>query len=200
MSSNTAVTTTLHVSRQARSRYRFAASQFSDDGHAVFGDMHSVRVFAQQINEKRDLAGDPPKEQAVKAGQLNAMALIDTVLHHVASLYCRQTNPRLMHQAWQSLAGQLGQRVLDRALVRFVEEFPPQRSISRRSCPLPTSPARQMAFRIASCSWVRCSRSGSITQILRLAFQRVVRRREPGTGVALPSDHLSAAPIPQHPA
>jgi hypothetical protein len=38
--------------------------------------MRSVRVFAQEINEKCDLTGDPPKEQAVKAGQLNAMALI----------------------------------------------------------------------------------------------------------------------------
>ena len=61
MPSNTTVTTELHVARQARSRYGFAASHFVDDGHAVFGDMHSVRVFAQEINEKRDLTGDPPR-------------------------------------------------------------------------------------------------------------------------------------------
>jgi hypothetical protein len=84
MSSNTTVTTELHVSRQARSRYRFAASQFAGDGHVVFGDIHSVRVFAQEINDKRDLIGEPPKEQAVKAGQLNAMALVDALWPHVA--------------------------------------------------------------------------------------------------------------------
>jgi hypothetical protein len=106
MPSNTTVTTELHVARQARSRYHFAASHFVDDGHAVFGDMHSVRVFAQEINEKRDLTGDPPKEQAVKAGQLNAMALIDAILHHVAGLYRQQRNPQFLRQAQQWLAGQ----------------------------------------------------------------------------------------------
>jgi hypothetical protein len=129
MSPNTTVTTELHVSRQARSRYHFAASQFSGDGHVVFGDIHSVRVFAQEINEKRDLAGgpggDPPKEQAVKAGQLNAMALIHTIFHHVTGLYRRQHNPQLMHQAQQWLAGQLGREEMDRALCLFVDEFPP---------------------------------------------------------------------------
>ena len=118
-------TAELHVSRQARSRYRFAPSHFAEDGHAVFGDIRSVRVFAQEINEKRDLTGDPPQEQAVKAGQLNAMALVDAILHHVAGLYIEQRNPQLLGQAGQWLAGQLGQEDLDRALCRFVEEFPP---------------------------------------------------------------------------
>jgi 4-alpha-glucanotransferase len=125
MLSNTTGTTELHVSRQARNRYGFAESQFAADGHAVFGDVRSVRVFAQKINEKRDLTGDPPKEQAVKAGQLNAMALIDAILHHVAGLYRQQRNPQIMHQAQQWLAGQIGQEALDRALFRFVEDFPP---------------------------------------------------------------------------
>src|SRR5512137_2490583 len=125
MSSNTTVTTELHVSRLARSRYGFAASQFASDGHAVLPDVRSVRVFAQEINDKRDLTGDPPKEQAIKAGQLNAMALIDAILHHVADLYRQQRNPQLMHQAQQWLAGQIGREALNRALGLFVEEFPP---------------------------------------------------------------------------
>jgi len=119
------ITAELHVSRQARSRYRFAPSHFAEDGHAVFRDIRTVRVFAQQINEKRDLAGNPPTEQAVKAGQLNAMALVDGILHHVAGQYIEQRNPQLLGQAWQWLAGQIGQEALDRTLCRFVEEFPP---------------------------------------------------------------------------
>ena len=125
MPSHTTVITELHVSRQARNRYGFAESQFAADGHAVFGDMHSVRVFAQEINEKRDLTGDPPREQAVKAGQLNALALIDAILHYVAGSYRQQRNPQFLRQAQQWLAGQIGQETLDRALVRFVEDFPP---------------------------------------------------------------------------
>jgi 4-alpha-glucanotransferase len=125
MSSKTTVTTELHVSRPARNRYGFSASQFASDGHAVFPDIRSVRAFAQQINDKRDLSGDPPKEQAVKAGQINAMALIDAILHHVARVYRRQLNSQLMPQAQQWLAGQIGQEALDEALARYVEEFPP---------------------------------------------------------------------------
>ncbi|HSJ56464.1 MAG TPA: 4-alpha-glucanotransferase, partial [Anaerolineae bacterium] len=125
MSPKVAINTELHVSRPARDRYRFAVSHFAEDGHAVFRDIRSVRVFVQEINEKRDLTGDPPNEQAVKAGQLNAMALIDATLHHVARLYRRQLNPQFLHQAQQWLAGQIGQEALDRALSRFVAEFPP---------------------------------------------------------------------------
>ena len=105
---NTTVTTELNVSRQARVRYGFTESQFADDGHAIFDDILSMRLFAQEINEKRDLNGDPPKEHAVKAGQLNAMALINALLHHVAALYRQQSNPQLMQQAQQWLAGQIG--------------------------------------------------------------------------------------------
>ena len=129
MASNTSITTELRVSRTARYRYRFDESHFTEDGHVVFGDVRSLRLFAQEINEKRELTGLdglPPKEQAVKAGQLNAMALIDAILDHVAGLYRQQRNPQFLRQAQQWLAGQIGQDALDAALVRYVEEFPPQ--------------------------------------------------------------------------
>ena len=126
------ITTELHVSRQARSRYGFAETLFAADGHAVFDDIHSVRLFAQEINAKRDLSGDPPQEQAVRAGQLGAMALIESILDHVAGLYRRQLNPQLLQQAQRWLAGQIGQEALDRALGQFVEEFPPAAVYERK--------------------------------------------------------------------
>jgi hypothetical protein len=43
-----------------RSRHRFAASRYSGDWPVVLGDIRSVRVSAQEINEKR--------EPAAKAG------------------------------------------------------------------------------------------------------------------------------------
>ncbi len=132
MSSKTNVTTELHVSRQARNRYNLSTSHYADDGRVVFGDVRSVRVFAQEINARRDLSGDPPKEQAIKAGQLNAMALIDAVLRHVAYQYRRQLNPGFLQAAQQWLAGQIGQEALDSALVRFVDEFPPPAVYERR--------------------------------------------------------------------
>ena len=38
-------------------------------GNVIFADFHAARLFAEKINQKRDLVNYP--EQAVKAGQIN---------------------------------------------------------------------------------------------------------------------------------
>jgi 4-alpha-glucanotransferase len=126
MSAHMTVTMKLRISRQARDRYGLDMFRFSNEGLVVLADFHSARVFAQEINEKRDLAGHPFGESAIRAGQLNAIALIDEILHHVARLYRQQGNPQVMHQAQQWLVEQLDQKTLDSALYTFVHEFPPQ--------------------------------------------------------------------------
>jgi hypothetical protein len=115
----------LHISRGARDRYRFDASQFSSDGHVVFTDFHTARVLAQEINQKRELAGAPAGGRAITAGQLNAMGLIDEILHYVADLYRRQRNPEVMRQAQEWLVEHLSPEALDGAVRTFVVEFPP---------------------------------------------------------------------------
>jgi 4-alpha-glucanotransferase len=115
----------LHISRGARERYRFDASRFSSDGHVVFTDFHAARVLALEINQKRELAGFPAGGQAITAGQLNAMGLIDEILHYVAGLYRSQRNPEVMRQAQQWLVEHLSQEALDSAEHAFVVEFPP---------------------------------------------------------------------------
>ena len=64
-----------HVSRQARKRYKFEDSLFSFNGNVIFANFHAARIFAQRMNEKRDLVLHP--ELTVRAGQINAMGLID---------------------------------------------------------------------------------------------------------------------------
>ncbi len=120
------VTMKLRIARQARDRYGLDMFQFSNEGLVVLADFHSARVFAQEINEKHDLAGHPLGEPAIKAGQLNAMALMDEILQHVARLYRQQRNPQVMHQAQQWLEEQLDQKTLDTALRTLVHAFPPQ--------------------------------------------------------------------------
>lgn len=139
------IATELRISREARSRYGFAASRFSNDGHVILDDVRSVRVLAQEINDKRDLTGDPPKEQAVKAGQLNAMALIDAILGHVADLYRQQRNPQFLEQAQQWLAGQIGR---GRWTPPWCDTWKSSRrkpSTGKRSRPRPIWPARRRA-------------------------------------------------------
>jgi len=112
-----------HVSRQARDRYQFDEALFGLSGNVVFANFHAARVFAQKMNEKRDLVSFP--EQAVRAGEINALGLIDEILHLVVSLYRQERNPEAMRQALEWLEGRLGREAVDRALLRFVDEFPP---------------------------------------------------------------------------
>lgn len=118
-----------HVSRQSRDRYQFDQSLFQLSGNIVFANFHAARVFAQRMNEKRDLINYP--EQAVKAGQINAMGLIDEISHLLVQNYRQQVNPNVMRDALQALDGQFGQDALDTLLRRFVDEFPPL-SVYRR--------------------------------------------------------------------
>jgi glycosidase len=112
-----------HVSRRARDRYQFDEALFALSGNVIFAHFHAARTFAQKINQKRDLINFP--EQAVKAGELNAMGLIDEILHYIVGLYRQQRNPAVMRQALDWLVDKLGGEAVDRALRYFVDEFPP---------------------------------------------------------------------------
>ncbi len=112
-----------HVSRQARDRYLFDQAIFAFNGNAIFANFHAARVFAQKMNEKRDLLNFP--EQAIKAGQIVAMGLIDEILHLLIEQYRRQFNPEVMEKALAWLAERIGAEALETALLRFCDEFPP---------------------------------------------------------------------------
>jgi len=112
-----------HVSRQARDRYQFDGALFASRGNVSLPDFHAARVFAQRMNERRDLVHFP--EQAIKAGQINATSLINEILHRVVELYRQQRNPVTAQQALDWLDDQLGREAVDVALRRFADEFPP---------------------------------------------------------------------------
>ena len=112
-----------HISRQARERYGFDEGLFALRGGVILANFHAARVLASRINLRRDLARFP--ELAVKAGQINAMGLIDEVLHLVIELYRQQKSPNSMAAALDRLVADLGAPQLDAALRRFVDEFPP---------------------------------------------------------------------------
>ena len=111
-----------HVSRQARDFYQFDQALFSLSGGVVLPNFHGARVFAQKMNEKRDLVRFP--ERTVKAGQINALGLIDEILHYVAGLYREQRNSQVMGAAVDWLVARFGQDGVDATLQRFADEFP----------------------------------------------------------------------------
>jgi glycosidase len=112
-----------HISRQSRDRYQFDQSLFSYNGNAILANFHAARIFAQKMNQKLDLVHFP--EKTIKAGQINAMGLIDEILHHIIMLYRQQINPQVMEQALKAITSQYGRKEVDRLLERFTSEFPP---------------------------------------------------------------------------
>jgi glycosidase len=123
MRPNSAYTMEFHVSRQARDLYKFDESLFALNGNVILANFHASRVFAQNMNDKRDLTRFP--ELAVKAGQINAMGLIDELLHSVVAQYRQERNPQVMGQALAWLEQRLGRQAVDETLRRFADEFPP---------------------------------------------------------------------------
>ena len=112
-----------HVSREARDAYQFDQSLFSFNGNVVFADFHAARVFAQRMNERRDLVHHP--EQAVKASEINAMGLIDEVLHLMVETYRRQVNPNVLQEALAYLNRAVGEQEVGVVLRQFGGAFPP---------------------------------------------------------------------------
>ncbi len=111
-----------HVSRRSRDRYQFDESLFTLTGNVIFANLRAARLFAQEMNAARDLIRFP--EQTVRAGQINAMGLVDEILHFVVRLYREQKNSQVMVEALQWLDSRLGSPAIDKALAKFADEFP----------------------------------------------------------------------------
>jgi glycosidase len=112
-----------HISRRARDYYRFEESLFRLSGNVIFANLYAVRQFVQKMNQKRDLVNYP--EQAVKPGQINAMGLIDEILHYVVALYRKSVDQIVMTEALSALGDAVGEEKVRRVLLHFVDEFPP---------------------------------------------------------------------------
>lgn len=112
-----------HVSRQARDRYKFDELIYGLTGNVIFANFHAARLFATKMNLQREVINFP--ERTVRAGQINAMGLIDEILHMVIQLYRQQVNPKVMQEALDWLGKQLSKEALNDTLLQFVIEFPP---------------------------------------------------------------------------
>ena len=110
-----------HVSRSCRTRFQFNQALFSLSGNVILADYQAVRIFAQKINEGR--AQDAP-QGTVRAGALNAMGLIDEILHYVISIYVAQVRPRAVSELLAEMEKRAGAGEVRRALLRFCQDFP----------------------------------------------------------------------------
>ena len=111
-----------HISKNARDKYKFDDSLFSISGNIIFANFHAVRKFVKKINDKQDLINFP--EKAIRAGQINAMGLIDEILHYVVEMYRQEENIDITKQALEWLNDKIGEENVHKALLKFAEEFP----------------------------------------------------------------------------
>ena len=112
-----------HISRHARDLYEFEESLFTLHGNVILADFHASRVFAQKMNSRRDLLRYP--ETAVKAGQINAMGLIDEILHFVIQRFEAELSPNAVERALSFVEKRIGKKDLERTLHDFTDHFPP---------------------------------------------------------------------------
>ena len=70
---------------------------------------------------------------AVQAGQVNAMGLIDEIMHAVVAQYRTQKAPSLYEDLLANLDEKIGKRKLDTALRRFIKDFPPIACLPEKS-------------------------------------------------------------------
>jgi len=113
-----------HVSRAARERYRFEEELFSWNGNVLFANVAASRRFAEKMNRQRDVGTYP--DRTIYPGALNAMALIDELLHALVARYREQRDPKVMVDALRWFQSRVGSEALDKTLSQFTAHFPPR--------------------------------------------------------------------------
>ena len=113
-----------HIRREVREKYGLEGSLFSLTGNVILADMRQVRTFAQRLNDGIDLAKNP--DRYIKSAQLNAMGLIDEVLHYIVALYREQVKPDIFDTALTRLEENLGAGKTKALLEKFCGSFPPK--------------------------------------------------------------------------
>ena len=119
-----------HIKRSARTKYRFDQTFFAIKGDVIFADFNAVRQFAYLINRERDLQNYP--EQRIQASELNAMGLLDEIMHFIIEKYREEINPDLLNNIDQMIHKKFGPVKSDSLYENFAEDFPTTDVYSRK--------------------------------------------------------------------
>ena len=112
-----------HISKVVRDKCNFSQSLYSSTGNVIIASLQNVRIFTERLNKYFDSLG--MSEKRVSAGQINAMGLIDEILHFVSMLYRRDGIKSSFEGALSALDEKFGREKIDEMLKNFCEEFPP---------------------------------------------------------------------------
>ncbi len=119
----------MHVSAEARRRYRIEEALLEADGRLVFADPLAARRLV------RRLAARPGATDATvpEAGELFAAAVIHELFHLVIRRHLERVDPAAFDAARATLEGAIGPTELDRLFEALERTFPPRQVTRRRA-------------------------------------------------------------------
>jgi glycosidase len=109
-----------HIRRDVREEYGLQKTLFSLRGNVILADFRAVRELARKFNAKAPPGG------YIQAGQLNAMALIDEILHYITALYREAVQNDLFGAALTRIEDRQGPGKTGLLLENFCTSFPPR--------------------------------------------------------------------------
>lgn len=111
-----------HILRKLRDEYSFDSSLYQLSGNVVFFNLKGVREFALKLNKKRL----EKKLPYIKPAELNAMGLIDEILHFVVERYEKERRPDAFSLAIERLNIKFGKIQFENTIINFLNQFPPR--------------------------------------------------------------------------
>ena len=111
-----------HISRTVRDSFKVDDLLFSYTGNIVFANVTASRKLAQAMNDARGPEADPA--EAVNAGALYAMGLIDELNHALVARYRKEIDPSVLSEAVRWFAAQADPSKVDELLLAFTTQFP----------------------------------------------------------------------------
>ncbi len=116
-----AQTMEFHICNDVRDECAVGKDLFSITGNVILADFQAVRSLAQKLNAKG---------YKVRAGSLNAMGLIDEILHYLVALYREEVQPDVFDTSLERLNANLGNDETKRVLKQFCARFSPKKVYS----------------------------------------------------------------------
>ena len=117
------------VLKNIRSACAFFEPLFSSAKISPGQNIKKLRLFAKKINDNKTLLLNKallsPAEVFVKAGDLNAMGLLNRIFHIVCEEYRKQKNPDAFVSALQKSGETVGLKAVSSLITEFNAEFPP---------------------------------------------------------------------------
>ena len=113
-----------HINAALRKECNFDETLFSSSGNVIFANQKAVHLFVLKYN--KTVNGRQHPEQYLKAGQLNAMGLIDEIFHYVCRLYRTTENKTFFEGAVRSIETKIGTEAFAALIQTFIHEFPPR--------------------------------------------------------------------------